>query len=54
MGKSAMAADFLVPLMIATLGFSLRFGGVMLARMRALLADMQAQARLRRKAMVDG
>lgn len=54
MGKSAMASDFLVPLMIATLGFSLLFGGVVLARMRALLADMQAQARLRRKAMVDG
>jgi heme exporter protein C len=53
MGKSAMAAEFLVPLMVATLGFSLLFGGVVLARMRALLADMQAEARLRRKAMAD-
>lgn len=52
MGKSAMAADFLVPLLIATLGFSLIFGGVVLARMRAILADIQAEARLRRKAMV--
>jgi heme exporter protein C len=51
MGKSAMAAEFLVPLLIATLGFSLIFGGVVLARMRAILADIQAEARLRRKAM---
>ena len=35
----------------AVLGFSLLFGGVVLARMRALLADRQAEARLRRKAM---
>jgi len=51
MGKSAMAPDFLVPLLVATLGFSLILGGVVLARMRAILADMQAEARLRRKAM---
>ena len=49
-GKSAMAVDFLVPLLIATLGFSLIFAGVVLARMRAILADIQAEARLRRKA----
>jgi heme exporter protein C len=54
MGKSAMAADFLVPLLVATLGFSLIFGGVVLARMRAILADSQAEARLRRKAMARG
>ena len=52
-GKSAMAPDFLVPLLIATLGFSLIFGGVVLARMRAILADIQAEARLRRKAGVS-
>ena len=51
-GKSAMAPDFLIPLLIATLGFSLIFGGVVLARMRAILADAQAEARLRRKAQV--
>ncbi|UVI38562.1 heme ABC transporter permease CcmC [Qipengyuania spongiae] len=51
MGKSAIDAAFLVPLLFAVLGFSLLFGGVMLARMRALLADRQAEARLRRKAM---
>lgn len=49
-GQSAMAPEFLVPLLIATLGFSLIFGGVVLARMRAILALAQAEARLRRKA----
>lgn len=51
LGKSAMAAQFLVPLLVSTLGFSLLFGGVVLMRMRALLAQQQAEARLRRKAM---
>ena len=50
-GGSAMAAAFLVPLLVSTLGFSLLFGGVVLARMRALLAETQADARLRRKAL---
>jgi len=50
-GKSAIDAAFLWPLLIATLGFSLIFGGVLLARMRAILADQQAEARLRRRAM---
>ncbi len=51
MGKSAIDAQFLVPLLLAALGFSLIFGGVVLARMRALLAERQAEARLRRKAL---
>jgi heme exporter protein C len=51
MGSSAMAPEFLVPLALSTLAFSLLFGGVVLARMRAILADVQAQARLRRKAL---
>lgn len=51
MGKSAIALEFLWPLLIATIGFSLIFGGVVLARMRALLADIQADARLRRRAL---
>jgi heme exporter protein C len=51
MGGSAMAAEFLVPLVIATLAFSLLFGGVVLARMRAILAGVQAEARLRRRAL---
>jgi heme exporter protein C len=48
---STMAGPFLWGLLVATLGFSLLFAGVVLARMRALLADIQAEARLRRKAM---
>lgn len=53
MGKSAMAPEFLWPLLTATIGFSLIFGGVVLARMRAILADIQAEARLRRKAQTQ-
>ncbi len=48
-GKSAMAPEFLFGLLAATLGFSLIFGGVVLARMRTLMAEIQADARLRRK-----
>ncbi len=51
-GSSAMAAAFLWPLFAATLGFSLIFGGVVLMRMRTILAGAQAEARLRRKALV--
>jgi heme exporter protein C len=50
-GNSAIAGDFLWPLLLAMLGFTLIFGGVVLARMRAILADQQAEARLRRKAV---
>ena len=50
-GKSAIDGVFLAPLLVAVVGFSLIFGGVLLARMRALLADIQAEARLRRRAM---
>lgn len=53
MGKSAMSGDFLVPLLAATLGFTLLFAGVVLARMRAILANQQAEARLRRKAFSE-
>jgi heme exporter protein C len=53
LGKSAIAGVFLWPLLAATLGFSLLFGGVVLARMRTILAEMQADARLRRKAMIS-
>lgn len=54
MGKSAIDAEFLVPLLLAVLGFSLLFGGIMLARMRALIAEMQHESRLRRKAQEAG
>jgi heme exporter protein C len=50
-GNSSMAPQFLGGLMAAMLGFSLLFGGVVLARMRALLAQVQAEARLRRRAL---
>ena len=49
-GGSAMAGPFLWGLVAATLGFSLIFGAVVLMRMRALLAEAQADARLRRRA----
>ena len=50
-GKSAIDPAYLVPLLIAVIGFSLLFGGVVLARMRSLLAEVQAEARLRRMAL---
>ncbi|ODU70480.1 MAG: heme ABC transporter permease [Novosphingobium sp. SCN 66-18] len=50
-GKSAIDGTFLWPLLIAAIGFSCIFGGVVLARMRTLLADIQTEARLRRKAL---
>jgi heme exporter protein C len=53
-GGSSIDAAFLVPLMVAVLGFSLLFGAIVLMRMRTLLADAQAEARLRRKAMDAG
>lgn len=51
MGKSSIDGTFLWPLLIAAIGFSLIFGSVVMMRMRTLLADIQAEARLRRKAM---
>ncbi len=51
MGKSAIAAEYLTPLLVSTLGFSLLFAGIVLARMRALLAETQAEARLRRRVL---
>ncbi len=53
LGTSSMAPPFLWGLLTSMLGFSLIFAGVVLARMRALLADIQAEARLRRKALED-
>jgi heme exporter protein C len=52
LGKSAIDAAFLVPLVVAALGFTLLFGGIVLARMRTLLAEVQTEARLRRKAQM--
>ena len=50
MGKSAIDGTFLYPLLIAALGFSLIYGALVMARMRTLLAEIQTEARLRRKA----
>lgn len=50
MGNSAIDPVYLYPLLACVLGFSLLFGGVVFARMRAILANAQAEARLRRKA----
>jgi heme exporter protein C len=52
-GKSAIDPVFLVPLLIAVLGFSLLFGAIVLMRMRALIAEEQVEARLRRRALDD-
>jgi heme exporter protein C len=53
-GQGPMAPAFVWPLLAATLGFSLLFGWVVLARMRAILAEAQAEARLRRMAIGAG
>jgi heme exporter protein C len=52
-GKSAIEATFLVPLLIAVIGFSLLFGAIVLMRMRTLIAQEQVEARLRRRALDD-
>lgn len=53
MGKSAIDAAYLWPLLIAVIGFSLLFGGIVLMRMRTLIAEGQVEARLRRQALDD-
>jgi heme exporter protein C len=47
---SAIAPSLLWPLPLTGLGFSLLFGWLVLLRMRAILADAKAEARLRRLA----
>ncbi|MGB3167610.1 MAG: heme ABC transporter permease CcmC [Alteraurantiacibacter sp.] len=51
LGESAIDDVYLWPLLFAVIGFSLLFGGVVLSRMRIILADIQTEARLRRRAM---
>jgi len=51
LGGSSIADVYEWPLWIGVIGFSLLFGGVVLARMRALLAEFQAEARMRRMAL---
>ncbi len=52
-GKSAIDAVYFWPLLAAVLGFSLLFGAIVLMRMRALIAEQQVEARLRRRALAD-
>jgi len=52
-GKSAIDGVFLWPMLVAILGLSLLFGGVVLMRMRSLIAQQQVESRLRRRAMAD-
>ncbi len=50
-GGSAIDGAFLWPMLVALLGFTCLFGACVLMNMRALLAEAQAEARLRRRAM---
>ncbi len=52
-GKSAIDPVYLWPLLAATVGFSLLFGALVMMRMRALIAEQQVEARLRRRALDD-
>ena len=49
-GSSSIDGSLLWPLLVATLGFSLLFGAIVLMRMRAIIADIRVEARLRRMA----
>lgn len=53
LGKSSIDSAFLWPLGIAVLGFSLLFGALILMRMRTILAEIRAEARMRRMAASD-
>ncbi|MEY2927127.1 MAG: hypothetical protein RL367_1604 [Pseudomonadota bacterium] len=50
LGGSKVAPEILAPLIWTTLGFSLLFGAIVLMRMRAQLAVIKAEARMRRMA----
>ena len=50
LGGSSIDGSLLWPLPIAMLGFSLLFGAIVLMRMRAMLADIKVEARMRRMA----
>jgi heme exporter protein C len=47
---SSIDTAYLVPLFVAVAGFSLLFGALVLMRMRAALAEMRIEARMRRMA----
>jgi heme exporter protein C len=50
LGRSAIDASMLLPLMLSAIGFSLLFGAIVLMRMRASLARTRVEARIRRNA----
>ncbi|MBC8038033.1 MAG: cytochrome c biogenesis protein CcsA [Rhizobiales bacterium] len=50
LGGSSIDPAYLVPLFISVAGFSLLFGAIVLMRMRAALAEMRIEARMRRMA----
>ncbi len=50
MGGSSIDTIYLLPLMVAVLGFSLLFAALVLMRMRAALAEVKIEARMRRLA----
>ncbi len=50
LGGSSIDRALLWPLPLAALGFTLLFGAIVLMRMRAMLADVRVEARLRRMA----
>lgn len=52
-GNSSMSGEYLAPVLVAFLGLGLVFGAVVLMRMRALIAQQQVEARLRRRALDD-
>lgn len=47
---SSIDSAYLLPLFVATIGFTLLFGAIVLMRMRAALAEMRIDARMRRMA----
>ena len=50
LGGSAISDAYLWPLFAAAIGFSLLFGAIVLMRMRAALAEIRIEARMRRMA----
>jgi heme exporter protein C len=50
LGGSSISSDYLWPLMVSAVGFSLLFGAIILMRMRSALAEIRIEARMRRMA----
>jgi heme exporter protein C len=50
LGGSSISDAYLLPLFVSAIGFSLLFGAIVLMRMRAALAEIRIEARMRRMA----